>query len=220
MVRHWYRLRENGWRSSMVINTIGAIATFVVAIVIIEAKFAAGAWIATLIIPLGVILFLGVYQHYDSVWKQLSVSDVPPRPLTSSLRVGHRPLIVPMGNVNKATLESLRYALSISSNVTVIHISDSPEDSERFDKKLRSWWPGAHLVLIQSPFRYVVSPTLAYIDSLHDSAPDEIVTVVIPEFIVKHWWQQILHNQTALRLKTSLLFRKHIAVTNVPYHLK
>lgn len=219
MVRHWFRLRTAGWRTSMIINSIGAVATGIVAVVITTAKFSSGAWIAALIIPIGVLLFLGTYQHYDSVWKQLSVTDLPPQPLQVSLRVSHQPVIVPMGNVNKATLESLRYALSFSSNVTVMHISDSVEDAERFEKKLRSWWPKARLVVIQSPFRYVVSPTLAYIDSLHDKNPGETLTVIIPEFIVKHWWQQVLHNQTALRLKTALLFRSRIAVTNVPYHL-
>jgi amino acid transporter len=220
MVRHWYQRREQGWRASMAINTVGAVTTAIVAVVIVTAKFTSGAWIAAIIIPAGVALFLGIYQHYESIHQQLSVSDLTPRPLTISHRVGHRPLIVPMGNVNKATLDSLRYALGISSNVTVVHISDSLEDSDRFEKKLHAWWPGGHLVSIQSPFRYVVSPLISYIDSIHEANPDETLTVVIPEFVVAHWWQQILHNQTALRLKTSLLFRQHIAVTNLPFHLK
>jgi basic amino acid/polyamine antiporter, APA family len=219
MIRHWLKLRGSGWRTSAAINTIGAVATGSVAIVITTAKFVSGAWIATLLIPSGVLAFLWVYRHYESVWKQLSVSDMQPDPLASAHRVGHRPLIVSMGNVNKATLESLRYALSISSNVTVVHISDSPEDAERFEQKLNAWWPRAHLVTIQSPFRYVVSPLIAYIDSIHEGDPTETLTVVIPEFVVRRWWQQILHNQTALRLKTTLLLRAHIAVTNLPYHL-
>jgi amino acid transporter len=219
MVRHWQRVRGPGWQTSLAINGIGAIATAIVAVVITTAKFAEGAWIATLIIPLGVLLFLGVHQHYDSIWRQLSVSDLQPVPLAVAHRVSHVPLVVPMGNVNKATLESLRYALSISSNVTVVHVSDSPEDAEGFDRKLKAWWPRAHLVTIQSPYRYVVSPLIAYLDSIHEAGPNETLTVVIPEFVVRHWWQQILHNQTALRLKTTLLFRAHIAVTNVPYHL-
>jgi len=224
MVRHWWRIRDRGWRTALIINGIGALSTGVVAVVVTTAKFAEGAWIAVLIIPCLIGLFLAIHHHYNSVWKQLSVSDLPPQPLpaarSDNLEDLDAPgLLVPMGNVNKATLQTLRYALSLSPRVTVIHVSDVPEDVERFCDKLKAWWPKCNVVVIESPYRALVGPLVAYLDDRRAQNPDTTLTVVIPEFIVAHWWEHLLHNQTALRLKTALLFRKGVAVTSVPFHL-
>lgn len=229
MVIHWRKLREEGWRASMLLNGTGAVATGIVSIVIIVAKFSEGAWIVVLIIPLAVLNFVAIHHHYQSVYRQIHVSDAPTSadrpdeaivsPPLPGEKSGENVFLVPMGNVNRATLRTLRYALSLSPKVTVVHVSSGPEDVERFERKLRAWWPDARLVEIESPYRLLVTPLLAYVDALRERYPEKTITVVVPEFLVAHWWEHPLHNQTALRLKAGLLYRDRVAVISVPFHI-
>jgi hypothetical protein len=230
MVVHWRKERGPRWQSSAMVNGIGAIATGIVAAVIISTKFAEGAWIVVLLIPFMVANFYAIHRHYQSVYRQLHLPDCPGpdidvSPIETSATVpsngahAETHLLVPMGNVNRATLATLRYALTLSRHVTVVHISDTPEDVERFARKLQAWWPHWSMVEIESPYRLLLPPLVAYIDALREKEPDRTLTVVVPEYLVAHWWEHPLHNQTALRLKAALLFREGLAVVSVPYHL-
>ena len=218
MVRHWQVERGRGWRSSQVINALGAVATGVVAVVTAAAKFSEGAWIVVVLIPFLILNFLAIHRHYTTVEAQLRVDsplDVPtgpPSTLTS--------ILVPMSEVNKATLGTLSYALSLGASVTVLHVAETLETGEGFQSILRTWWPAARVVVIESPFRTLLGPLLSYIDSVRGREPGHTLTVVIPEFLVAHWWEYPLHNQTALRLKAALLFRQGVVVVSVPYHLR
>jgi amino acid transporter len=221
MVLHWWRLRREhkGWLRSMIINGLGAFTTLIVALVIASTKFLEGAWIVVILIPLLVLMFLATSRHYQRVERE-RISDIPVRPQD----IRHR-VIVPIAGLDRAAIQSLAYARSISKHVTVVHVAIDLEDANKVREAWERWQKHlaeeeeTSLIIIESPYRSLSRPLLAYIDTIHELFPDDTVTVILPEFIVAHWWEHILHNQTALRLKAALLFRPGIVVTSVPQHL-
>ena len=222
MVRHWWvrRGQERNWLRSMCINGLGACTTLLVAVIISVTKFLSGAWIVVLLIPLLVLTFQAIARHYHRVERE-RITDLPARPQD----IHHR-LIVPLERLDRATVQSLAYARSIASNVTAVHIGMDEQDTDEVRASWKEWQKqiseeeNTHLLIIESPYRSLLRPLLAYIDTIRERHPTETVTVILPEFIVAHWWEYFLHNQTALRLKAALLFRPGIVVINVPQHLR
>ncbi|HZU76276.1 MAG TPA: APC family permease [Dehalococcoidia bacterium] len=223
MVHHWYVRRahntpgENPHRS-MIINGTGAIATGVVSVVIAGTKFIHGAWIVLLLIPLLVLALRAIGRHYESVEKELEIDDfvldAMPPPATISQTV-----IVPVGALNRAVLDTLSYAMTIAKNVTAVHVTDNVEDAEHLRQRWEAWAPRIPLVILESPYRSLTEPLLAFIDMISQQhGPSHTITVVLPEFVPKHWYQHLLHGQTALRLKAALLFRPNTVVIDVPRH--
>lgn len=221
MVMHWWRVRTEvkGWLRSLIINGIGALATLVVAVVISSTKFLEGAWVVVLLIPLLVLMFLSIHTHYEYVERE-RISDIPINPND----IHHR-IIVPLGRLDRATKQSLAYARSISPHVTAVYVSTNEDEESRVKADWVRWQKHfseqeeTHLLTIDSPYRALVRPILAYVDTVHLRHPNDTITVILPEFVVVHWWEYLLHNQTAFRLKAALLFRPGIIVVSVPQHL-
>lgn len=221
MVIHWWRLRtqQRGWRRSMLINGTGACATAVVTMVVASMKFLEGAWMVIVLIPLLVLLFLAIRRHYLHVERERIV-DLPVHPGD----IHHR-LIVPLDGLDRATIRCLAYARSISPHVTAVHVMNDEERVEQLRAHWKEWQEEigeeeeTHLLIIESPYRSLLRPLLAYIDVIHERHPQDTITVILAEFILAHWWEYFLHNHTALRLKAGLLFRPGVAVLNIPQHL-
>jgi hypothetical protein len=221
MVRHWWKLRGQApnWKHSLPINALGAITTAMVAIVIACTKFFSGAWIVVVLIPLLVLMFMAIHAHYQRVEKERT-SNIP----TAPTAIRHL-MVVPIAGLDRVSVQSLSYARSISENVIAVHVAIDEKDTEYVREQWKMWRPNlsadekTELVIIESPYRSLNRPLLAYIDTVHELYPEYTLTVLLPEFIVSHWWEYILHNQTAFRLKTALLFRPGIVVTNIPQHL-
>jgi amino acid transporter len=215
MVQHHRREREPGWRNSIAINGVGAVATAIVLAVVVVSKFTIGAWVPVILIPIIMALFKGVHRHYEQVRHYL---DVPPdwRPP----RMNHT-VVVLVGSVHRGVLEALAYARSLAPNhlVAVTVVSDE-EEQERIEKQWAERKIDVPLEIIYSPYREISRSILRFIDEIDSRWDNDIVTVLIPEFVVRRWWEQLLHNQTALFLKGRLLFREGVVVTSVPYHLK
>jgi len=156
-----------------------------------------------------------------NVSQQVSENDIPLRPKD----LKHR-FIVPIAGLDRASIQSLAYARSISSQVIATHVAIDTLDVEEVRaawNRLRKQIPQeeeTHLVIIESPYRSLARPLLAYIDVIQQLHPHDTLTVILPEYVVAHWWEHILHNQTALQLKTALLSRPNIVVTNIPQHLR
>ena len=131
---------------------------------------------------------------------------------------------MPIASLNQVALQTLAYARSIGRDaddmVNAVHITDSPEQAETLRMQWEEWQCGVQLTIIESPYRSLVGPLLAYIDAMHAQFPNKTLTVILPEMVPAHWWEQVLHNQTALRLKAALLFRPGVVVASVPYHLR
>ena len=214
MVVRWQRRKEPGWQQGRIINAVGATATAIVALVVGVTKFTHGAWIVVVLIPLLILLLRGIHTHYDEARRELA--SLTPVRSEEILNI----VVVPVASINPVTRQTLAYARAISDNVSAIHISD--EESEI--QEMRDHWPelatDVQLVIIESPYRSLVGPLLSYLDELQKQAPTATLTVVLPEYVPRHWWEQILHNQTALRIKAALLFRPGTVVISVPYHLE
>ena len=217
MVRHWWKLRSEvrGWRWRAALNGAGAVATGTVAIIVGIAKFALGAWMVLLLIPLLIGLMWAIGQHYRSVENALAV-DLGDRSLPR--RVAPR-VLVPVSRLDKATIAALAFASSISADVTAVHVADDAADVERTQADWVRWGGPVNLVILESPYRALIAPLLAYIDATDREDPTQPTTVVLPEFVPSHFWEYPLHNQTALRLKLRLFFRRNTVVVDVPYHL-
>lgn len=213
MVVRWQQRKEPGWQQGRLINALGATATAIVAVVVGVSKFTQGAWIVVVLIPILVLLFRAIHGHYVNARRELeSLTPVRSEEVQNVV-------VVPVASINAVTRQTLAYARSISDNVSAIHISDEEAEIQR----MRDRWPELEtdvpLVIIESPYRSLVGPLLSYLDELQKQVPTATLTVVLPEYVPRHWWEQILHNQTALRIKAALLFRPGTVVISVPYHL-
>ncbi len=217
MVRHWWKLRQEvtGWRWRAALNGTGAVATGVVAIIVGVAKFALGAWMVLLLIPLLMGLMWAIGQHYRSVERALAVDlDSPKLPRRVAPRV-----VVPVNRIDRATLNALAFAASIATDVTAIHVADDLVDVARMKSDWERWGGPVNLVILESPYRALIAPMMAYLEATDRDDPTQPTTVVLPEFVPRHIWEYPLHNQTALRLKLRLFFRRNTVVVDVPYHL-
>jgi amino acid transporter len=203
------------WMKSLLINAVGALATFVVLCVFLATKFIHGAWIVVVVIPLLVLLFKAIHKHYVMVAKQLSTEGLAPvRPIKHTV-------IVPISGIHRGVVSALQYARSIASDkVQAVYVDFEEEATASLKEKWERWGAGVQLVVLPSPYRELTRPLLRHIHRLAKENADDIITVVLPEFIPARWWQHALHNQSSLLLKGSLLFRKGVIVTSVPYHLE
>lgn len=218
MMVHWLRERVTAsanWKKSLVVNAVGALATFVVLCVFVATKFLHGAWIVVVVIPVLVLLFRAIHNHYVLVAKQLSTEGLEP------LRPIKHTVIVPVSGIHRGVVSALQYARSIASHrVQAVYVDIEGEATEILKEKWERWGAGVQLVVLPSPYRELTRPLLRHINRLAKENSDDIITVVLPEFIPAHWWQHVLHNQSSLLLKGSLLFKKGVIVTSVPYHLE
>jgi amino acid transporter len=215
MVRRWSLLRAAGWRWRIVVNGIGAALTAVVAVVIAATKFTHGAWIVVVLIPILVLAFRAVAGHYRQVAQQLSLEGYGgPPPIRHTV-------LVPVGDVHRGVVKAVQYAKLLSPEAKAVYVETDPEQTRKIEEKWTKWGMSVPLVILTSPYRSVLTPLLEYIDHLQEPRDEikRLVTIVIPEFIPAHWWQHLLHNQTALLIKGALLFRRDVIVTDVPYHL-
>jgi hypothetical protein len=216
------------------------VATSIVLVVIVGSKFTHGAWIVVALIPLLVLLFRGIERHYRDVADELVVTDEERRtkPTLDPARIEHT-VLIPVADANEPALAAAAYARSLTgqagradgadppagapgaARIVAVHVTDDPAAGERVRQRWERLATGVPLVAIESPYRALVGPLLAYVDRFRRDCPADrvaVVTVLLPEYVPAHWWEQLLHTQTALRLKGALLFRPHTAVTSVPYH--
>ena len=214
MVRHWLAERGPGWHWRLAINGVGAAVTGVVTLVIAVSKFSHGAWIVVLVIPVLIGAFLSVKRHYREVAGQLSLEQCGAEPTFTHT------VLVPVGDLHAGVVRALRYAQSLSPSAKAVYVELDPEKTRKLEEKWTKWGCGVPLVVLTSPYRSLLGPFLEYLDHVQNQNANQMVTIVIPEFIPARWWQHLLHNQTALLIKGALLFRKNVVVTDVPYHLK
>jgi amino acid transporter len=213
VVRH-RRLREAGWKTSAVINGIGALVTGIVLVVVAVTKALEGAWIILLLIPVHVFFFRITRRHYDLVASQLTLRDWKPPARRTNI------VLVPISGVQRAVVEALRYAETISTDVRGVYINDNAGQIAALKKDWETWGGSVHLVVLESPYRSILEPLLEYIEQIQHERTNAYVTVVLPEFVPARWWHHLFHNQRALLIKGALLFRPNTVVTSVPFHLQ
>jgi len=208
---------DKGWRFKMFVNGFGAICTAIVMVVFAVTKFAEGAWVVLILIPLLVAMFFTIHHHYKDLASHLTLdkfSGLPAR------RTRHR-VILPVSGIHQGALEALRYAKLLSDDVTAIHVSIDPAEAEKVQKKWKIWGEGTRLIILDSPFRLFIEPLLEYIEEIIDNRqPNETITIVVPQFIPSKRWHQALHMRTADFLRQELLSKPGVVVTDVPYQVR
>jgi amino acid transporter len=225
MVRRWLKARVGRWRWKVAINGLGAGATGVVLLVIIDSKFTHGAWLIVLLIPALVWMFRAVHQHYRDMWAQVALD---PGGRSGTRLQAPRPykVVVPISSLTRASLAAVQFARSISRDVTAVLVDVDTQATARVEADWSSWHLEIPLVVLKSPYRTVVRPLLTYLEETDRRDPEHgLAVVILPEIVPGRWWQHLLHNQTTFLLKAVLLFHQGRngearVVINVPYHLR
>jgi len=215
MVVHHWRLREPRWRAGLAINGVGALATTLVTAVILVSKFTEGAWIPALVIPLLVLLFKGIHHHYATVDRAMRVEPGIKLP-----DIQHTVVVLVGPKVHIGVIQALAYARSLRPDfLHAVSVAFDADQANRIREQWERFDFDIPLDVVDSPYREINEPVLEYLDDIDARWSSDVVTVIIPELVVRHWWQQLLHNQTALWLKVRLLFREGTVVTSVPSHV-
>ncbi len=207
---------ENNWQFKMIVNGIGALFTFIVMIVFTVTKFKEGAYIVIILIPLLVSIFVLIHRHYSKLAQQLTLESY-----NDNKRISRNRVIMPIAGVHRGTLEALSFATRISPDVTAVHVAIDDQEVEKLKEKWSVWGNGIRLVILHSPYRLFVEPLLNYIDTVDEiRQPNELITIVVPQFVPKHPIANLLHARTADTLRKALLNRRNIVITEVPYQVE
>jgi amino acid transporter len=213
MVVHHHRLRERGWRRGLAVNAVGATATAAVLVVVIVSKFGEGAWIPSVVIPLIVVAFRRVHRHYEALGRAIAL---PPGAEAVALR---HTVVVLVGRLHRGVPVAVAYAKSLHpEHLVAVTVATDDVDPATIRAEWEDHSLDVPLDVIDSPYRDLAEPVLDYLDELDARWSDDTITVVIPEVVVHRWYQHLLHNQSALVLKSRLLYRENTVVTSVPWH--
>ncbi len=221
MVVHWWRLRGTGWRTSISFNAIGCVCSAIVLLVAGITKFTAGAWLALAIVVAFTVFGLLVRRHFEHVGDAIALNpeaSADGEGEETPAEISHL-VIVPLLTLNRATVRALAYAVALQQPVLAVHVAPTEEEGKRFEQYWTAWGDHVPLEVIESPYRAIVPPIIAYIESLRAQRPELTLTVVMPELVVGHWWQRSLHDGTAIQLRRALRPLPKIVVTSVPFHV-
>lgn len=221
MFLKWKREKGHNWIYKALLNGFGALVTFIVVIIIAVTKFNEGAWIVVILIPILIFIMLKVKKHYIAVSKQLRMKPEQIASVDITRDVYKNRVIVPIESINKASVRALRYAKTISNNVIAFNVSLDEESGQKVRERYNMINTDVPLIIKYSPFRKIVEPLMKFIESAeYEYIKGDIITVILPQFAVKHWWQKILHNQTRVMIEREVLKHKHIVLAIMPLQLK
>ncbi len=221
MVKHWFNERSAHWQVKLFLNGLGAVATFIIVLIVIIAKFTEGAWAVMIAIPLAIAAFRGVNRHYKHVDSCLAVNDQDLENFAPDSDLKYLPptAVIVVGDLHQGTLEALKYAHSIAEEIAAVHVDIGHTDRD----KLQSQWEkielDVHLEIIDSPQRSLLTPIINFVAEFEEHHPDTYTTVIIPVAVTRHWWEELLHNQTAFFLKNALQSKSQAVITTVRYYL-
>ena len=220
MVRHWLSTRDPGWRYRLAINATGVVLTGVIALVVTSVKFTQGAWFVTVLIPILVGGMLFIHHEYDKQAKELAVSDE----LVFDRVHREQRVVIPVNGINRSVVQAVMFGRSLASDpalLQAVYVTVDLEEAERLRARWERQLPGVPLVVVESPYRAVVGPVVTYLDVLDMAWPPgkeaPTTIVILPEYVAKHWWDRLLYNQNAKRLRAALVGREHTVIADVPY---
>lgn len=215
MVKRWLSKKGPHWQTKLIVNGVGAVTTGIATIIIASTKFMQGAWIVFVLVAILMLMFQGIRSHYKAVAEQIALDRRGERPPLPRRNI----VIIPISGLNRAVVRALDYARSRPGEVRAVYVDLDPAESAKVKIQWAQWGGGINLIALPSPYRSVLGSLLDYVEEVLEKDPNTWVTVVIPEILPARWWQNILHNQRALLLKASLLFKDRVILTDVPYHL-
>lgn len=214
MVVHHQRLQEDGWRWKAAINGIGSVTTGVIAAVVVISKFTQGAWIPAVVIPMMVLLFRMIKRHYSALGAALRLTEV------ERARAISNTMIVLVGGLHRGTVSGIEFAKSLQpDHLIAVHICETEADGEAMAARWAEYEDDVELDIVVDPYRNLRGTVHRFVAEVEERWNDDRITVVIPEFVVHRWWEHLLHNQAALFLKGTLLFKDNVVVVSVPYQV-
>ncbi|MEU8259146.1 APC family permease [Micromonospora sp. NPDC048999] len=234
MVVHWRRHRDRGWRRRLLINAVGATLSGVVLVIAAFSKFAEGAWVVVIAVPLLVLLARWIHRHYAKLNHALALhTPSPPGPASGGAPRGpggsaegeelpqevRHLVVVPVARLNRASLRALAYAASLGQPTLAVHIAPEDAEADRFREQWRAWGDHLRLETIVSPYRAVIGPLAHYLEALHTARPELTLTVIVPEVVLRHRWHRFLHSRADHRLRAALGSLPGVVVTSVPVHV-
>ncbi|MBB6672090.1 APC family permease [Cohnella nanjingensis] len=215
MMIRWLKLRPAEWIGRFAVNTIGMLTTLSITLIFIFTKFA-HVWMVFVFLPIVIGLFYQIQRHYINTAAELRINLDTDKPCIKGSTI-----VVPVAGITRVVMNSLGYAKSLTDNVVAVYVGFDDEEIERMEKKWEEWNPGVRLITLRSSYRSIIRPIMKFIDTIEwKTADTDHITVLIPQFIAKHWWQHILHNQSSLLLRAYLYNQKDVVIATVPYHLK
>ncbi len=229
MVLRWKRLRTPGWQTSLTFNAIGAVCTGLVVLIIAVSKFDNGGeigfalgrfhphygvWIVLVLVPLMVMAFFRIHQHYTAITIELSLEQTPDTMPSRNV------VLVLVPRLHRGIISALNYAHLISDDARAVYIETNPQQTAGLKKDWERWGDATPLVIMESPYRSLIGPLMRYIDTVQKERADDVVTIVLPQLVSRKWWHAFLHNQYAPLLRLALSHRKDVVLTNVRYFLQ
>jgi nitrate reductase NapAB chaperone NapD len=215
MMRRWLAQKPPGWMLSFAINTLGMLTTLTICLIFLMTKFSQ-VWMILLFLPIVIFAFQHIHKHYDNIANELRIDPHTELPVTKG-----NVIVVPVAGVNRVVLNTIGYARSISDNVIAVYVAFDEQEAEHMEKKWAEWDCGVRLIVLKSSYRSLLRPLVKFIDTVEwRTSETDYVTVMIPQFITRSWWHNILHNQSSLLIRAYLFNRKDVTIATVPYHLK
>jgi len=206
---------EKNWMVKMVINGFGAVVTFFVTIIFAVTKFADGAWVVVILLPVLVVIFFSIHRHYQNLAAHLTLETY-----AGHHHIGRHRVILPIASVHQGTLKALKYAESLSKDITAVHVSIDEDEALKLQNKWEIWGDGIRLVILESPYRLMIEPLIDYVSEISSNRlENEMITIVIPQFIPRRFWTNALHMRTADTLRKILMGQKDIVIVEVPYQV-
>ncbi len=222
MVVHWWRSQGPGWQRRLLINAVGCSITAVVLIVLLVSKFSHGAWLVLLAIPLLVSLFLRIHTHYGHVSRRLRLAPHVRLKLPAAPREGGTPTVVLVGQLHRGTFEAIRFARTIASELVAVHVDLGLGNSAHFVENWHRQVPEVKLIVLASPYRSLVEPVLSFVQRFeqeHDKGSTRFCTVVLPVFVTRRPWENLLHNQSTITLRSALRSHGTRVIATVGFYL-
>lgn len=215
MMRRWYRLKPAGWLVKFVINGIGMLTTLSITLIFLFTKFSQ-VWMVFIFLPVVIIMFKQINRHYKAVADELRIDITRDKPCHKG-----NTIVIPVAGITRVVMNTISYAKSLTDNIVAVYIGFDDEEIEKMERKWEEWNPGVRLIVLRSRYRSIIKPLIKFIETVEwrNSETDHI-TILIPQFIPKHGWQNILHNQTSLLIRAYLFKNKDVTVSTVPYHLQ
>ncbi len=216
MTVKWFRERPAGWIKKLAINASGAFISLIVTMIFFLTKFTQ-VWSILIFLPVIIIVFHKIHKHYEGIGQQLRISaEVRNIPIEGNI------IIVPVAGITRVVENTLNYAKSLSAQqIIAVNVSFDREEEKKFEQKWEEWQPHIRLVSLHSQYRSLIQPLTKFVDIVEHKASESNyqVTVMIPQFIPKKGWHNILHNQSSLLIRAFLLYKRNVVITTVPYHL-
>ena len=213
MIKHWFTVRGSGWRRSALINSVGAVVTAVVVVVIAISKFDQGVWMIIVIVPILVIMMLFIKHEYDAEGRGL---EVQPDIVFGAPHRRQR-VVVAAQAMSRAVVQAVRVGQTMGEEVQIVHVTLDHAEGEQFRERVERQLPGARVVLVESPYRALVRPFVRYLEVSQAEDPERLTIVLLPEHLPRHWWDRMLYNQNVHRIRAALVGRKDFVVLDTPY---